>query len=394
MDVHPNPGPSPTKTSVNSLDVLHLNTRSIRKKMDYIENIAESFHILCFSETHLDTSVTTNNLLLDGFDEPFRKDRSNNGGGIMIYVSSVLKYKRRTDLENPRVETIWIEVKLKSYNVLICCFYRSDFVSLQSLFNPEMQSSIVEALNFTPYVILTVYINIDFLQLTNSQLRDCLSLFSLTNVIDEPTRITPTAVTLIDPVLVSDSCTVFASGILNVDGNITDHKATYVSIRINVNLSTSYYREVWNYKNADYTTLNNLIEELNWASIINESSSVDEACEHFFSKFMEFCKTCIPSRNVLIRENNKPWFTSEIRYNFRLRDRLRKLFLKSGRIADRLSYKRQRNKVNNMKKYAKENYTNNIDNIISNHDTGSSSKTFWQIMGRFLHKYSTFTYRR
>ena len=36
-----------------------------------------------------------------------------------------------------------------------------------------------------------------------------------------------------------------------------------------------------------------------------------------------------------------------------------------------------------MKKYAKENYVNNIDNIISNHDTGSSSKTFWQIIGRF-----------
>ena len=101
---------------------------------------------------------------------------------------------------------------------------------------------------------------------------------------------------------------------------------------------------------------------------------------------MEFCKACIPSRNVLIRENYKPWFTSEIRYNIRLRDRLRKLFLKSGRIADRLSYKRQRNKVNNMKKYAKENYVNNIDNIISNRDTGNSSKTFWQIMGRFVGK--------
>ena len=44
-----------------------------------------------------------------------------------------------------------------------------------------------------------------------------------------------------------------------------------------------------------------------------------------------------------------------------------------------------------MKKYAKENYINNIDNIISNHDTGSSSKTFWQIMGRFMGKNNTST---
>ena len=115
MDVHPNPGPSPTETSVNSLDVLYLNT--IRNKLDYIKNIAESFRILCFSETHLHASVTTNNLLLDGFGEPFGKDRSHNGGGLMVNVCNVLKYKRRTDLENPRVETIWIEINLKSYDV-------------------------------------------------------------------------------------------------------------------------------------------------------------------------------------------------------------------------------------------------------------------------------------
>ena len=37
----------------------------------------------------------------------------------MIYVSNILKYKPRTDLENPRVELIWLEVKLRSYDVLL-----------------------------------------------------------------------------------------------------------------------------------------------------------------------------------------------------------------------------------------------------------------------------------
>ena len=87
----------------------------------------------------------------------------------------------------------------------------------------------------------------------------------------------------------------------------------------------------------------------------------------------------------------QPWFTSEILYNIRLRDRLRKLYLKSRRIADRLSYKRQRNKVNNMKKICLGNYINNIDNIISNHDISNSSKTFWQIMGRFMGQNNTST---
>ena len=68
----------------------------------------------------------------------------------------------------------------------------------------------------------------------------------------------------------------------------------------------------------------------------------------------------------------KPGLLQKYGTTFVLRDRLRKRFLKSGRIADRSSYKSQKNKVNNTKKkYAKENYMKNIDNIISNHDTGS-----------------------
>ena len=55
-------------------------------------------------------------------------------------------------------------------------------------------------------------------------------------------RITPNVATLIDPVLVSDSCIVLESGTLNVDGIISDHKD--FSIRIDESLLTSYYREV------------------------------------------------------------------------------------------------------------------------------------------------------
>ena len=94
----------------------------------------------------------------------------------MVYMSRVLKYKRRIDLENPRIEIIGIEVKLKSYGILICCFYRSDFVFTQSILLQKMQSSVEEAFNYT-HVILTGDINIDFFHLTNPQLLDCLTLF-------------------------------------------------------------------------------------------------------------------------------------------------------------------------------------------------------------------------
>ena len=51
---------------------------------------------------------------------------------------------------------------------------------------------------------------------------------------------------------------------------------------------------------------------------------IDEICENITNTFINFCKICIPFNKVLIRPNDKPWFISELRYNIRLRDRLRK----------------------------------------------------------------------
>ena len=104
MDIEMNPGPN--MTDVRALDIFHLNTRSIRNKTEYINYIVDDYHILCFSETHLDDSVDSASLQFQGFDSPLRKDRSRNGGGVMIYMSNLLKYTRRHDLESQRLETI------------------------------------------------------------------------------------------------------------------------------------------------------------------------------------------------------------------------------------------------------------------------------------------------
>ena len=130
--------------------------------------------------------------------------------------------------------------------------------------------------------------------------------------------------------------------------------------------------------------LNNLIEEYDWNLLFNDSISVDDACESFTKTFLDFCKICIPSKKVLIRPDDKPWFTSEIRHNLRLRDRLRKRAFRTRREVDFKRYKKQRNHVNNIKKFANENYNNNIEEILTNPEFGN--KTFWHILGRYMGK--------
>lgn len=94
-------------------------------------------------------------------------------------------------------------------------------------------------------------------------------------MINEPTRVSDTVSSLIDPVIVSDSCDVLDSGVLAVDNSISDHRATYLSLKIDLNLCNNYYREVWNYKHADYIRLNELIELFHWNDVF-DSNDVDD----------------------------------------------------------------------------------------------------------------------
>ena len=77
---------------------------------------------------------------------------SNNVAGILVYLSNFLKYN---NLESPNIETIWVEIKLKDINLLLCCLYRRDFNASQSLFINEIQNSIEIALDYTSQIILT-----------------------------------------------------------------------------------------------------------------------------------------------------------------------------------------------------------------------------------------------
>jgi hypothetical protein len=89
-DIESNPGPSVWQ----SLDILHLNSRSIRNKTDSNKYLIKDFHILCFTETHLDPNILDGNVLIEGFKNISRRDRNSFGGGVMIFVSNCLKVVR------------------------------------------------------------------------------------------------------------------------------------------------------------------------------------------------------------------------------------------------------------------------------------------------------------
>ena len=349
--------------------------------MSYVENIASDSSIICITESHLDELVTNEQLKISGYSKDvIRKDRNSFGGGVLVYVSENLYFTRRNDLEFPNGELVWLEICFPNYKILLCVVYRT-----HGAINPfwdNLQMSIEEALNITPYVVITGDLNVDLLTENNHRLIDIIELYNLTNQVKEPTRIdvnTGTA-TLLDPILTSQDCTVSFSEVIDVDRTISDHQATKACIKIPHEIKSCYKRTVWLYKHADFNSINTEIEMFDWVNYFDQFyNNVDIMCESFTNQVLSIFKKYIPNKEITIRPNDKPWFDSELRKEIRKRDRLHKKLRQNRSEHVELDYKRQRNKVSNMKKHAKEQFYLNVDELLEA-NSAASPKTFWGLV--------------
>ena len=140
---------------------------------------------------------------------------------------------------------------------------------------------------------------------------------------------------------------------------------------------------VWSYKRADFTKLEENIIAFDWGCLLN--GTVNESCKLFTNKFMEFVNKSIPHNDVVIRPNDKPWYDSEIRKHTRKRDRQKAKAVRTSLQNDWIKYKNLRNKVNNLKKHAKETFNNNLEfSLLSSFS--NNKKVFWKIVKHFTSK--------
>lgn len=77
------------------------------------------------------------------------------------------------------------------------------------------------------------------------------------------------------------------------------------------------------YKNADITKLNTIIENTDWDSVINNAFSTEKAAELFAGKYLELVRECLPEKSVTIRPKDKSWFDSDLLITLGKKNRLR-----------------------------------------------------------------------
>ena len=109
---------------------MHVNVRSLGKKLDLFEAESKHFDIITPSETWLSKRDNNNELRLSHFHPPVGQDIADDPqGGAAIYVRNNLYCKPRPDLHVNNREAVWIDTKLNQEKK----FLKVHFTALQML---------------------------------------------------------------------------------------------------------------------------------------------------------------------------------------------------------------------------------------------------------------------
>ena len=163
--------------------IAHLNINSLRNKFEFlIDQIKGNVDLLTVSETKFDESFPQGQFQINGFSRPFRLDRINNGGGIMLFVREDIPAKLIFTEVSP-IEGFYVEINLGKQKWLICCSYNP---------NKHNISKHIEVLSKSIDLFSSNYENLLFIGdfnagLDNAVLKDFRNLYNLTNLINKAT---------------------------------------------------------------------------------------------------------------------------------------------------------------------------------------------------------------
>ena len=217
-----NPGPIVPQTHSESLDeslilsyfsIVHYNIQSISSKIELIGSELRNFNIICHTETWLNQNTPDDSLKINEFKLYRRDRRADNYGGVCVYIKENIYSRRRTDLELPNIECIWVEVNFHNKKFLLGTFYRPPNSSAQTLSFIEDSISLAMGSNIKD-VYITGDFNLDMIKATTNQKNNNIcQYFNLYQLIEEPTHFTETSSSIIDLVFTSNKINILSSGV-------------------------------------------------------------------------------------------------------------------------------------------------------------------------------------
>ncbi|OWF37137.1 hypothetical protein KP79_PYT25307 [Mizuhopecten yessoensis] len=313
-DIESNPGPSVSDvSSVSSCSsnfttlfddakytFVHLNVQSIKHKFDILFSELYKINILSFTETWLSPNEIISDSEFPGFSSPYCYCRPHRqGGGVSVYVSNSITSKRRSDLELPSVECVWVQLNILGKLVLYGTFYRPPDEPVSSW--DHIAHSIELAFNTgIPNIIITGDFNANLLNNNNNHsihLRNLLTTYNLTQSVANPTFFTESSSSLLDIVCASDPSLVNLChvGESFLDQPIRYHCPVYGSLNISKPIQSCFKRNILLYDLGDYDDYRDKLSKIDWDSIL-DNNNIDRYTDLLTDIILKTARECIPNK--------------------------------------------------------------------------------------------------
>lgn len=362
------------------LRIGHLNINHIVNKMSDVSQVVQNsesygrgFHIFGFSESRLNSCIDDKEIFINGFQTIRRDPKNPKETGLLVYINEHITFKRLPQFENFGVECIWTEVKLKHASpILIGFLYRNPaepanwvdkFVTMMDLVWLESKE-----------ILLMGDFNIDMTK-SNKSWKDITTVFNMSQLINTPTRVTPSSSTIIDHLYSTDSKHVIETCVPVI--GISDHFpicCTWSKKGVKI---PKLGHTVLTYRSFAKFNEVLFLEDMRSApfSEIYNKTNPDDALKTWYSTFREVLDKHAPKRSRRIKYSYRPgWITPEIIEAQHYRDYLCRIDRQSE------EYKTQKAKCQYMTRQSKKQF---FEDILKK---GKSSKETWKAINLLTNK--------
>ena len=399
-DVETNPGPFSESSDsfsdlnhtasenqiLNNFSIVHYNVQSLANKTAIIESEFKQFDIITVTETWLNERISDNEVQFNDYSI-YRRDRTGDShGGICTFIRNNVYSKRRTDIELPNIECLWVEFYIHNRKILLGTFYRPPN-SLPAVLD-SMENSIGLAFDSNAHeIIITGDFNLDMLETTTyRKVLDICQHYNLTQLISEPTHFTENSSSIIDLFFMSREDSVLLSGVGEpiLDLNIRYHCPIYCVLNLNKHKSTTFTRHIWLYDRGDYASFANELSDTNWNLLKN--NDINTYANNITDHIIKVSEKFIPNKVIKVRQSDPNWLTNSIKKMMRKRKRLYDKYKRTKTVTDFENYKHYRNHVTNAVRKSKKIQTDKIAEKLNSNELGP--KDWWKTLKQFIKPWS------
>ena len=313
--------------SVRNISLAHLNVRSIKTRINFIqvnELVAgNDWDVFTASETWLNSTVSNAKINIAGY-KLIRSDRRyKRGGGVCAYIRNNPKaeeVKHLSSLLSERgFQQLWARIqhiKLKFF--LPCVVYRPPDCEI-NCFKEHMTSSIVEALLYDKTIIIMGDLNCDLLSDKSDTrvLKELCTTLNLSHIISKPNRLTNGSVSLLDVILTTNPQQVISTAVL--ESTISNDFTVAATITLKAPIPKPFQIRSRSYKFYDPKAFNDDLAKMSWNALEN-AADINIRLEQFNKAFLAVLDSHAPVKLMSFKHRASPFISPEIKDQMKVRE--------------------------------------------------------------------------